>query len=1371
MCYLSIRMITIGALTAAMLSALCGAATVLPSSQASRHPASSSAQAASFTASRVDPVHIAAGDEILTGVSDTSGYHLFAASSGGAWEWQPLATLQPGGFSDERWIGRQCLTGDGREAVVVVAPWHASDSAAGMDAGGYAYLVDAHHGTVRPLASGLSLAYFDPGCGAGGQAVLTRYTRAGESATQLLNVDTGTGRVRAAAPMAGEFTSPVPVPGGVVAVSGHSLVKIAGITRSRLAAFPGAPFDLRPTADGGVELLVRESPATAGWWRVSPAGAVQRLGFGPLAGAGLFAGHVGRVFAVGLRRAASSGAITRHAILSVPRGAEPLDAVSLDGAVVLSGAPRSGRAPARQRIPAGDTELRATGSGAVLAAMAPPPGPNVMRAVPSYVGAPHITRRPGIARTAAAVGQTPTCAVPRLDPVLQVPQPDAAQVDWAAQQAARSHLTAKRPDGKWGLAASAPSADFPLPAPFGSSEPVPREVVEAVMAQESNWWQASWHALPGIAGDPLIADYYGYNASGTIDYSQADCGYGTGQITSIMTVGATDPFTGAIVPQSLQDKVAMDYAENAAATAYYLANLWNEVTAAGLTVNNNDPEKLENWYFTIWAYNTGLHPDNGPGPWGVGWLNNPINPIYPANRAPFLMDSYGDASHPADWPYQERVFGWMGVPLGGNNPDYVPAQRYPSLPAENAFCSISVNDCDPSDPNQVYCQRSDYECWWHAPVSWVSSCASDCTPTEFQVSPTAPEPAAPADPHPPVCNSTLPTNAIIVDEQTSDSNQVGCGSVNWHDSGTFSVAYGTDGFGNPVGEVDWHQLGAGFGGHFWFTHTRQAGELTADTGTWTPSGLTSGGTYNIKVFVPDTGAAAAEATYTINPGNGKAPVQRTIDQFSASNVWVGLGDFTLYAGASVQLSSVTADADGNDDTDIAFDAMAFVPVSGTIVDHTVDVATVFKYGQNIDSGLDNYLESDLVSGKVATQWGSAETFNAAQLPVCGGGGITWNCLPPAVSSAFASWGTMIANQPVARWLGEGIQAPPNPLTAGWFDDPTHYKTQTHLDVDYLVHSDGTIDPGSIDVTGYNRTGNTELAPFILPLMNAIANDYGIAAPDLSYSAPNLNSYNDVSTSADPNVTGQAPGRNYMPWIDPPVLNSSRTCLSLAAMEGATIGYKPLLNDPGVVSRVQSWENAIYQGYQKHIIADVVWDTTNTIVKEFFEPISKNPLEQWAHFTSAPQTPFDPGGSLFTFAPAIWAEPHLKLCTGSTLVQPDGGADPSGKQTTVDNSYMPDLYLFVDGQLYNASGVKATGPINTGDFTDFSAPPWQGSGSPFGIISPWNSCYIGSNADIFISRRDGNPFNLSLVQSPGETGNSVYLCDRPQEGTHYDNGEP
>src|SRR5260370_28034271 len=133
-------------------------------------PGTGSGQEAAWTVSHRSgppPGDVPAGDEIITGTGDTLGWHLYAASSADGWRWHGLATLRPGGSAHESWIGQQCLTGDGRFVVTVVAPRHAHNSGTGMDRGGLAYAVDAHTGSVRPLAAGVSLAYLNPGCGTG----------------------------------------------------------------------------------------------------------------------------------------------------------------------------------------------------------------------------------------------------------------------------------------------------------------------------------------------------------------------------------------------------------------------------------------------------------------------------------------------------------------------------------------------------------------------------------------------------------------------------------------------------------------------------------------------------------------------------------------------------------------------------------------------------------------------------------------------------------------------------------------------------------------------------------------------------------------------------------------------------------------------------------------------------------------------------------------------------------------------------------------------------------------------------------------------------------------------------------------------------
>lgn len=164
---------------------------------------------------------------------------------------------------------------------------------------------------------------------------------------------------------------------------------------------------------------------------------------------------------------------------------------------------------------------------------------------------------------------TPTCAIPRLDPTMQVMQPSNAQVDWATQMAEQGLLSGPayaRPANfdNMGLVSYSPSDDFPpvpLDHPSSSSQTtVPRSVMLGILAQESNFNQASWHALPGVSADPLIADYYGSaGAIDQIDYPNADCGYGIAQVTDGMHVGDTS------LSHHGQMKVANDYQENISA--------------------------------------------------------------------------------------------------------------------------------------------------------------------------------------------------------------------------------------------------------------------------------------------------------------------------------------------------------------------------------------------------------------------------------------------------------------------------------------------------------------------------------------------------------------------------------------------------------------------------------------------------------------------------------------------------------------------------------------------------------------------------------------------------------------------------------------
>jgi hypothetical protein len=880
-------------------------------------------------------------DFVVRGRGDLGGYHLYVASPRTRWAWRHTATLAPAGLTSDGWTGYECLTGDGTHVVAVVAPRSFANVARLRDRGAFAYSVRLTDGFVRPLYSGIALKYYNPGCGEGRTVALTRHLGVDQRATEVLVLDAASGRIVTRERVPGQLTSAVPqraVRGrpGIVAARGFSVVAVDGARIRELTKTPGLPYMLRPTGSL-IDMLVARAGAAQARRLVS--GHLRLLGSGPLQTVRLFSTRRGATLVGGELNRTPPGIIR----LSPPRGGIAKAASRLGTALSYDAiGPRSRRFLAGVTAQTSLTAIWLPRSKRVIHGALPAP----KRAPYQLVPRRGLGRERRATRTLAANTTSPKCAVPRNDLRRQVPQPDAQRVDWAIQQATRNLLSGSvltRPANflNMGLASYQPSNDFPRRDLRGwPGQPVPRSVIEGVFAQESNLRQASPRALPGVSANPLIADYYGSNGTlDWIDYDQADCGYGVAQVTDPMTVSSTAYSANG------KTKVAVDYAENVPAGIQFLVDKWNQLYDAGITLNGGDPRFLENWYFAIWAYNTGFHPNTGSGPWGLGWTNNPMNGDYCPCRTPFLRASYADAERPADWPYQERVIGWMETPLL----DYRGQNSYPypngasrellTIPAYATFCNAS-NDCDPNwhDPTRPpedrsvdYCMRPDRKCWWHQPVAYAS-CPDQCHQSVFTVSPTATEPAN-ADNYPPACNSTLPAGTVIVDDQPSNLNVEGCTSVNWTSAGTFAVTYGRDANGVELGQIDWHQLGTGLGGHIWFTKSQEAEDAAhVNKGTWTPPNLD--GVYSIKAHIPPSGASTSVALYRIYPGDGSVTT-RVVDQHLHENRWVPLANLRLYPGARVELTNATSGNRQHEGgplpeeepytTNVAFDALAFVP--------------------------------------------------------------------------------------------------------------------------------------------------------------------------------------------------------------------------------------------------------------------------------------------------------------------------------------------------------------------------------------------------------------------------------------------------------------
>lgn len=860
-------------------------------------------------------------DEVVTGAGDLHGYHLYVGRARDGWAWKPVVTLLPEPGLEQPWLGSECLTGDGAYAIVVVAPRQQVEHGTGADAAGIAYSVDLQSAQVRKLADHVAYRYFSPGCGTEQQVALTRYTVPDQRRTQLLMADAASGRVVATVGMSGQVTSAVPVGLDFVAVRGQDIVRVAPNGKlSTLARTQGVPYRLHSNDLGGVDYLLPKGKDRATAWHVEGVGAATQIGEGPIGRLHLYPGRHGRNTLVGADEPLPAGANLRAAT----QVDLPVEGTSLDGDVLVMATPGIQPSAPVER-PASQLPLSQLRRVVNLKPVGTTIGNRPSRTAGNSTDVAPSSRRLQPA-TNGNIGQ-PACAVPRNDLYRQTPQPTAAQIDWAIQMATRGQLVGanSRPAGIWnlGLPPYSPNADFPSPALAGGGS-IPPQVLEGMMAQESNWSQASFHAPPGTAGNPLIANYYGTDASNSrIDYSQADCGYGIGQVTDFMTAASTAQ------PEAVKIKVAIDYAENIAASQSILAGKWNQLAQFGIVMGNGDPSVIENWYFAIWAYNSGIHLPGSGSSWGLGWANNPINPVYPADRQPFLQATYADAAHPEKWPYQEKVFGWMRTSLvdAHGNPEYTPVAGTLFDPAHDAFCSPTLNNCNPGNAGSP-CQSSDLTtCWWHTASS--PNCGG-CHTGFYTVAAGSSEPGA-ANPHPPACQlpAGLPAGSVVVTTEPTEVNLVGCNPAqrNWSDGGNFQVGFGTNGTGQPTGVIDWHQLGGGFGGHFYFSHTEPLNNAVSSVaGTWTPN--LPAGAYEIRTLVPDFGGTTHVADYAIIRGDGGAPFHRILDQAPFNNDWVSLGYATLRPGAKVILTNNTVDGAGSDD--VSFGPMLFVPVGGYV---------------------------------------------------------------------------------------------------------------------------------------------------------------------------------------------------------------------------------------------------------------------------------------------------------------------------------------------------------------------------------------------------------------------------------------------------------
>lgn len=1341
-------------------------------------------------------------DRAWTTTGDASGLHVLVADSNEGYEWRTATTLSEPGIDADLWIGNACLAGDGRTLAVAYAPRTFTNEHELAERGAFVATVDLRTGEVSKLPVRSSLAYFTPSCGADDTVLVTQEGGENYDATRVFAVDASSHRVAAPVEVPGQLTSALPTPEGIVAADSGALVTVDRKGARRvLTPTTGVAYDLTLGQDGSVTYLERRGTDQAEVRRLTrsqiASGRTARLtalARGPLTSLGLARSTHGPVTILG------DATATR----GLPAGLRIVDAdvdarVSTTGGLVIETPLSRTLGPATG--PAGvDTPVaipaRLVDSGASLTFAAEPTTPETNDGTDPRTAA----GRKSVAtpRTHSLLAGSPTelaeseryCAIPRNDPRNQAMQPKPRQVEWAVNQAVRNVLTVSRPSN-WknlGMPAYTPQGLFPPRTLIGGGY-VPSQVYLGILAQESNLWQAARFAVPGVTANPIIGNYYGidyYDGDAandwTINWADADCGYGVAQVTDGMRLAGKERPGETAMNYQTQRAVALDFAANVAAGLRVLQDKWNQTRGAGMTLNNGDPTKIENWFYAAWAYNSGFHPQslassNG-GAWGLGWLNNPVNPRYPANRAPFLDLTYADAAHPQDWPYPEKVMGWAGHPVEvlespgtlvagyraawwNGTSETGPINRAEVKPPVNQFCD-NTNSCvpdgeytpnapevlgEPAGPcaHKNASGQYDLKCWYNQPSTWKADCSYSCGNELLRFSPGYAY-QEDATSYAPLCTTSgLPSGAKIIDDVPDGTPSIrpNCART-WTNAGTFSLTFPTDAQGTYPGKIDTHQIGGGFGGHFWFTHTRSSGPVSF-TASWKMS-ATHNGPMQVLVALPDHGAHTRQATYVVKTAQGDR--KRTVVQPGSGNRWFSLGAFMFNGYPEVRLSSITSDGSG--DQDIAVDAVAFVPITGTYKEQSVEAVAQFDEDQDIDTATpSSWLAGFLSNRQELYDWGLSKSTAIASAATCSST-VKTNCVGSSIQSAASAWRSQVAGagtdpishpdgNSIGTWIGFAQKYTDRPTSAtrpSWFDNDDRFKIKTKATASYIVDSAGKIIDGSEWVEYSSRTGNTHLPQFWRNLVSAISTDYGLAPPNMTYTTRDLNTHYGQSTTWNPVSTGVMPGRAYTFMGKKPTLvdsmgapsSTNATCLATLYTSGGSIGYRPFLGaqDGVPAERYNTWVDALDANPKApQALVDTMRDFKDTFL--------------------------DPGGvpaadSAFNFAPPIWQELSVNFCANGTVQKVSG-------RPLLRASHMPDQYFYVNGKAATINGAPTNwlAPVMRGDFERFSRIPDPNDDFPL-WANPFGPCGAASG-------RSGNPWDLSAADpSQGADHNpSGHFC--------------
>jgi hypothetical protein len=173
--------------------------------------------------------------------------------------------------------------------------------------------------------------------------------------------------------------------------------------------------------------------------------------------------------------------------------------------------------------------------------------------------------------------------------------------------------------------------------------------------------------------------------------------------------------------------------------------------------------------------------------------------------------------------------------------------------------------------------------------------------------------------------------------------------------------------------------------------------------------------------------------------------------------------------------------------------------------------------------------------------------------------------------------------------------------------------------------------------------------------------------------------------------------------------------------GGVDGWRPLNAQDAVLNSVAAWLDRVRAVVAAGRAPTAVSDVAAEIKSLYFKPTS-----------------------LFSHAPPIWQQVNAKVCADGSLSTTLGNGD--SYDTIGEQSYMPDFWLYLDNNAVDGHGQPVSGPVQHGDFVQFSnaANPVHGE--------PWGQC------DFFQRGRGGNPWGLVLIDAPDTRPTSVSYCN-------------